>query len=522
MTTIIDGVYALKEKIGEGGMASVYLAEVDLARFDYTTLYAYTQVQGASHSERRENAEGLAKELKSKSLDLATMRVILETQNIPIPNNNVAVKVLTGREGVDRFEGEWKNLLCLNHPNVVHVYGGGVYQKRAYYSMELIENLVQPKEIKKSFSMKDKLNVLIQAGRGVQFLHDNGLIHRDIKPDNLATSEVAKGEYITKVTDLGLGKDIDDDMGLTQTNTIMGSPSYMSPEQIASTKNVDFRTDIYSLGASLFEFVTGYRPYDDKTTVYELIAAVSQGESPFVCDERIAHLPPAMIEIIEKSMAFDPDDRYSTVAEFVDALEAYLKSRNPQATQCVDFEEVQSAKLSNDLKKTKKKTKGKEPAKRKRKKKEDSQMYVVEKEKKKKQILSVDRETKQIIVCPHCEASVPAVCRFCTSCGVFLGIGGAQRLRAWLEFQMTNRLKVVVWVVFLSVVLCAWALSANFRALVYRPIRAVKAVALGETEEERVIREDVEDEFEAGIKDTEQDEQVGVEKKYVIPYSVKD
>jgi serine/threonine protein kinase len=78
-------------------------------------------------------------------------------------------------------------VLCLNHDNVIKVYGGGAYKGRPYYAMEYLANLVKPKTIKESFTIEQKLEVLIQAGKGLQYLHDNGLIHRDVKPDNTMT-----------------------------------------------------------------------------------------------------------------------------------------------------------------------------------------------------------------------------------------------------------------------------------------------------------------------------------------------
>jgi len=343
---IIDGVYALKKKLGKGGMAVVYLADVDLTRFDYTTLYAYTQVQGDTHTERRKKAESLAAQLKEKSLDLATMRVVLETQNIPLPAEQVAVKIATGQFDPARFEGEWKNLMCLNNPNVVQVYGGGIYMKRPYYAMELLSNIVAPKRIRKEFTIRQKLEIVIQAGRGLAYLHENGLIHRDVKPDNFVTCEAAPGECLTKVTDLGIAKNIDDDLGLTMTQAVMGTPYYMSPEQVASSKNVDFRADIYSLGASLYELVTGLKPFHDKTTVYQIIYAISQGETPVPPQQHLPELPQPICSIINCAMAREPDDRYQSMAEMVADLETYLGEESKEITGSITYMQADLSKIA--------------------------------------------------------------------------------------------------------------------------------------------------------------------------------
>ncbi|MHC4873061.1 MAG: hypothetical protein ACYTFY_14555, partial [Planctomycetota bacterium] len=108
--TVIDGVFKLIKKLGSGSMASVMLAEADLEKFDYTTLFAYTQVQAQTHVDKRKQAEELAETLRGKPLDAETMRTILDAQNIPIPGKKVAIKIATQEGYLPRFEGEWKNL----------------------------------------------------------------------------------------------------------------------------------------------------------------------------------------------------------------------------------------------------------------------------------------------------------------------------------------------------------------------------------------------------------------------------
>jgi serine/threonine protein kinase len=324
---IVDGVYRVGRKLGKGGVATVFLAQVDLERFDYTTLYAYTQVQGATHTERRKNAEEFAGKLQGRDLDLATIRAILEESDIPLPAEQVALKVASSND-VDRqrFEGEWKNLLCLSHPNVVEVYGGGVYKKRPYYSMEYLEGLVRPHTIRDEFPIGHKIQVVLQGARGLQYLHGNGLVHRDVKPDNLVTCQSSDGNIVTKVTDLGIAKNLEEDLGLTLTRSVLGTPHYMAPEQVKSTRDVDHRADIYSLGATLYAFLTGHKPFDEKTTVYEIIMAVGKGESPTPPQEHVRDLPEPICSIIETAMARDPECRYQDMGQLVADLETYLET----------------------------------------------------------------------------------------------------------------------------------------------------------------------------------------------------
>jgi serine/threonine-protein kinase len=344
-TMLIDGVYAVKEKIGEGGMAAVWRATVDLTRFDYTLLYAYTQVGGATHGERRERAEAFRRELDGKPLDLQTVRAILEAHKIPLPPGEVAVKVAKGEADIPRFEAEWRNLVCLNHENVVKVYGGGMYMNRPYYAMELLPGIVEPERLSRDFSLREKIRVLVQAARGLAYLHENGIVHRDVKPDNMVTCEIAPGAFVSKVTDLGIAKDLEASLGLTMTNAIMGTPYYMSPEQIASSRDVDPRADIYSMGASIYRLVTGVAPYHDKTTVYEIIRAVSLGEKPVPAQVHVPALPGAIARIIDTAMAWDRDHRYVSMDQLAEDLETYLGEENPTLLATRSLEEMATIRV---------------------------------------------------------------------------------------------------------------------------------------------------------------------------------
>ncbi len=328
MPEVIDGVFTIEKEIGRGGMAVVYLAQVDFDRFDYTTLYAYTQVQADNHAARRRKAEDLAKRLKERRLDLATIRAVLEEQAIPLPPLRVALKLAAADHDVVRFEGEWKNLLCLNHDNVIKVYGGGQHESRCYYVMEYLENIVPLSRIMSEFSIQQRLDIAIQAGRGLQYLHENGLVHRDVKPANLLTVEIEKGMYVTKVSDLGLAKGLWERADLTQAQAVMGSPCYMAPEQASSAHDVDHRADIYGIGAALYELMTGMRPYHEKGNALAVLGALAAGERPTPPGRVGNGVPPPLAAIIETAMQPKPEDRYDTMDDLVSDLEAYLNEEN--------------------------------------------------------------------------------------------------------------------------------------------------------------------------------------------------
>ncbi|MFP4177039.1 MAG: serine/threonine protein kinase [Candidatus Brocadiia bacterium] len=350
---VMDGAYILKEKIGVGGMAVVYRAEVDLSQFDYTVLYAYTQVDASTHAERRRKAEDFARKLREEDLDPGTVRAILRAQEIPLPGEVVALKVAAMNVPVARFEAEWKNLLCLNHPNVVEVYGGGTDGGRPYYAMELMSDLVTPQHVADRFSLRDTIRVIIQAGRGLEYLHDRGIIHRDIKPSNLLTRVPPEGDVVTKVSDLGLVKDVVESMGLTGTEGVMGTLPYMPPEQLESSSEVDARSDIYGLGATLYQYVTGKPPFHRKSSTWTLLTVVGRGDRPLSPREHVPDLPGRLNSIILRAMEPDRSERYGSVGEFLDDLRSYLREAPPEATSSLqsaasDAAAGEAAETSND------------------------------------------------------------------------------------------------------------------------------------------------------------------------------
>lgn len=336
---VIDGVFTLTKRLGQGSMSVVMLAEADLEAFDYTTLYAYTQVQGSNHIDRRQKAENLAESLRGKPLDPQTMRTILSAQGIPIPDKSVAIKIATQEGYTPRFEGEWKNLLCLSHPNLVEVYGGNVYLGQPYYVMQVLNNIVPVKTIKEEFTIEERLNIILQAAKGLQCLHDNSIIHRDIKPNNVATCKLESGGYITKVTDLGLAKNLEENLGLTQPKMLLGSPAYMPPEQISAPADVDHRADIYSLGATMYELISGEYPYFNKKSPYDVIMAISTDEPMTPISELCPGIPSQLCAIVQTATAFDLSDRYRTIEDMAADIQTYLDREDAAIKTSLQFSE---------------------------------------------------------------------------------------------------------------------------------------------------------------------------------------
>ncbi|MEY4946426.1 MAG: Serine/threonine-protein kinase PknB, partial [Planctomycetota bacterium] len=192
----------------------------------------------------------------------------------------VAIKVILSQgkldtESIKRFEREVKASEKLVHPNIIAVLDSGSFKGQLFMVMELI----QGKDLFELINEKGKLPVneavayIIQAARALEHAHANGVIHRDVKPANL----IADSQGLLKIVDMGLAKihagENEDKISMLTTNTaIMGSADFMSPEQTVSTKNVDTRTDIYSLGASFYFLLTAKVMYPQKATFSKLIS----------------------------------------------------------------------------------------------------------------------------------------------------------------------------------------------------------------------------------------------------------
>ncbi len=320
--SVIDGAFTILNRIGCGGMSVVYRVYVDLDRFDYRLLYAYSQVQGPTHTLRLLRAQEAAGDPALAGMRPHECRRVLREKKLPLPGSIVALKMARESCPSARFEAEWKNLLCLKHPNLIQVYGGGRCGERSYYTMELIENILPTGEITTGFSLRDRIEVIIQAGEGLSFLHSNGIIHRDVKPSNFIVSAAPEGRFVAKITDIGLFRNVEESLDLTGPESVLGTLPYMAPEQMRAPGDADARSDIYSLGASLYELLAGRRPYHDRESAWEVFTAVADGERPIPPRRHDPSLPDGLCDIVQRAMEHDPQRRYQTVREFLSQLRA--------------------------------------------------------------------------------------------------------------------------------------------------------------------------------------------------------
>ncbi len=248
-------------------------------------------------------------------------------------NRTVALKVpLPGLGQVDprsteRFLQEARLAAQLNHANIVQVHDAGEYGDTIYIVMEFVdgESLRHRIDRKKKLGPEEALAIIHQAAKGLQAAHRRGLIHRDIKPSNFLITQ----DGTVKLADFGLARAVS---GVSQpqlTASVVGTPHYMAPEQGGSGK-ADARSDIYALGVTLFEMLTGKRPYEAPTAMGILLKHL---RDPIPTDLRSdPAIPRSMAALVEKAMAKRPEDRFQSAQEFLRAVQAIIaevRARRP-------------------------------------------------------------------------------------------------------------------------------------------------------------------------------------------------
>ena len=268
--SVIGNRYEIIEKIGNGGMATVY-----------------------------------------KALD-------------KILNRYVAIKILrdeftTDEEFIKRFNAEAQSAARLTHPNIVSVYDVGQEYNVYYIVMELIQGKTLKQIIDEDgfLSWKWSVNIAIQIASALEMAHKNNIIHRDIKPHNIMITE----DGVAKVTDFGIAKAVSNST-ITAFGTTLGSVHYFSPEH-ARGGYTDAKSDLYSLGVVMYEMVTGKVPFDADTPVS--IALKHMQENPEEPMKINKNIPFAVNQIIMKSLKKDPNDRYQSASEMIKDLNMALK-----------------------------------------------------------------------------------------------------------------------------------------------------------------------------------------------------
>lgn len=260
-------------------------------------------------------------------------------------NRFVAVKVLKqefseNANFVSKFRIEAQAAAGLMHPNIVNVYDVGEESGIYYIVMELVEGITLKKYIEKKarLSVKEAVSIAIQVSMGIEAAHNNHIIHRDIKPQNIIISKEGK----VKVTDFGIAKAATSN---TITSNVMGSVHYTSPEQARGGYS-DEKSDIYSLGITMFEMLTGRVPFNGETTVAIAIKHIQEDmPSP---REYVSEIPVSVEQIVFKCCQKSPDRRYQSMGELITDLKRSLMTPDEDFVKVVNPDEEGSTKMISD------------------------------------------------------------------------------------------------------------------------------------------------------------------------------
>ena len=247
----------------------------------------------------------------------------------------VAIKWMLPRaaasaDSVRRFLAEARITARIEHPNVVQVFDCGEHGGAPFLIMERLrgETLRERLDREGRLAPAEVLRLMLPTMRGVAEAHREGVLHRDLKPDNVFLCRGKDGsEREPKVVDFGIGKLRDDEaqLNVTRAGMVIGTPSYMAPEQLAGSRDPDPRVDVYALGVVMYEALAGRCPFQADGT-FALIAQIATSTPP-VLASLAPETPPELLAIVERAMHRDPDRRFPSVAAMIASIERMAPTR---------------------------------------------------------------------------------------------------------------------------------------------------------------------------------------------------
>lgn len=277
----LEGKYEILEKIGEGGIGSVY-------------------------------------KVRHRLLDEVRVIKVLRPQ------------VASKEDHQERFLHEARMAIRLKHPNIAQLHDFSISDEgTAFIVMEFIDGIALDALLEANGppSLELTLEVSRQSLRALGYLHRNDLVHRDVSPDNIMLTTSFDGRPRVKLIDMGIAKNLAEETGLTQTGVFLGKVRYCSPEQFSSTENqtaeLDYRSDLYSYGLLLYELLTGVYPFGGKT--FAELAGCHLFQPPISFDETDPEgkIPPELRAVVLKALEKDPKDRFESAEEFSRKLEEF-------------------------------------------------------------------------------------------------------------------------------------------------------------------------------------------------------
>jgi serine/threonine protein kinase len=249
-------------------------------------------------------------------------------------NEIVAIKVIASTTAknpvlLQRFEREFQAAKVLDHPNVVRAIEYCGTGPHPFLVMEYVdgESVGQRSERMGVIPEAEAVRIIAQVCDGLQRAHKQGLVHRDVKPDNILINQ----EGVAKLTDMGLVKEVDGDMNLTKTGRGLGTPHYMAPEQFRNAKGVDVRGDIYSLGATLYSMVTGTVPFDNVSPLDCWMKKIRNDFPP--PKDLNPEISDRVDWAIRRAMSAEPNQRPSSCREFLEDLTGQSRNATPTNMQ---------------------------------------------------------------------------------------------------------------------------------------------------------------------------------------------
>lgn len=275
------------------------------------------------------------------------MGVVYKARHLRL-NRLVAIKMILAGEHANeemlaRFALEAETVAQLQHPGIVQIYEIGEHEGHSFLALEYVSGGTLAAQLDDKPWPADKAAKLVESlARTMQAAHEGGIIHRDLKPENVLLSEAqdaAEGQITPKIADFGLAKRLQGAAGRTRTGDIMGTPSYMAPEQAAGKRDIGPAADIYALGAVLYRLLTGRPPFQAETSLNTLMLVLEQEPLPLRALNK--SLPRDLEAIVLKCLSKQPSERYSSAADLADDLCAFRGGEAVTAKRLTWFKQLE-------------------------------------------------------------------------------------------------------------------------------------------------------------------------------------